>query len=168
MTEPTHEDEELLLDLLTGFLQPAAAAALEERLASEEPLRALHTRLQEEQTALERALTSNALEAPPADLSERVLAGFAASEAAPGPTVSVGRSGPQASGSRASGSPSFGEPRQAAPAGRWRALLIAASLLLGAFLTLQALTPDPPHEVLNRQVRTSELLALGIAPEGPQ
>ena len=148
MTEPTTRDEELLLDLLTGFLDPGEAAALEERLASDEPLAALRARLQEEQEALQEALAPRSFEAPPADLSERVLAGFAAREAAPSPGILMGRS--------------------RSPAGRGLALLAAASLIAGGLVALQALSPDRPREVMNRQVRTSELLALGIAPEAPQ
>lgn len=152
MTEPTRTDEEHLLDLLTGFLDPAEVSALEARLAQEEPLQALYQRLRQEQAVLNAALAQDVFEAPPADLSERVLAGFAASEAAPGPTVLVGRS------------------EQASPAtGRRWALLAAALFVVGGLLALRVQPdPDHPRAVMNRQVRTSELLALGLLPKAPQ
>jgi len=165
MTEPNPSsagDEELVLDYLTGFLEPAQASELEARLALEPELQALKERLGVEQDALEAALAPEGFEEAPAGLGDRVLAAFAASESAPtaagsgpqsvsGPRVLVGRSG------RSPG------------AGRRWALLAAALLVTGGLVALNAYPRgDRPQQVMSRQVRTSELLALGILPEAPQ
>ncbi len=172
MTEPNPSagprDEELLLDLLTGFLEPAQAAELEARLSVEPELQALRERLQGEQEVLQAALAPEGFEEVPAGLSDRVLAGFAASEHAPAAASPAG-AGPQSvSGPRVL----VGRSGRASGAGRRWALLAAALFVTGGLVALNALPraddPSHPKQVMNRQVRTSELLALGILPEAPQ
>lgn len=152
-------DEELLLDLLTGFLEPEAAAALEARLEAEPELRALHERLQVEQAVLDAALAPAAgYEEVPAGLGERVLA--ALPPQAPAGPQSVSGPPPPARGVLVG--------RRSSAGRRWA--LVAAALLVTGGLVALNLTPrvDHPQQVMNRQVRTSELLALGILPEAPQ
>jgi anti-sigma factor RsiW len=169
MTESTPSDEELLLDLLTGFLEPAAATELEARLEAEPELRALHERLQVEQSVLEAALGSeDAVEdyaEAPAGLSERVLAGIPAQEQAPAALA--------ASPNPVSGPPPSARGvlvgRRSSGVGRRWALLAAALLVTAGLVAVNAYPRvERPQQVMNRQVRTSELLALGILPEAPQ
>ena len=148
---PCELEEGQLLDYLQGDLGPTEHAVLTVRLAEEPGLAERLACLELERDLLQSALAprlEDELEPPPLYLAERILSALAQA--------------PQAS-------PTLEAPRvlrlARGRALRWAPLLAAAALLAGALLALQVTRPESPPQALKRQVRTSELLALGLLPE---
>ena len=148
--EPELAEEQLLLEYLSEALSPAAREVLAARLVAEPGLAERLALLEVEQEVLQSALgpdlehEGGLEDNPPAQLAERILSALAEA--------------PQTS------TPA---PLRLVPARglRWRPLLAAAALLTGALLALQLTRGESPHQTIRRQVRTSELLALGISTE---
>ena len=134
MTDSSHPNEEVLLDLVLETLPPAEEEQARAHLADCEACAAAHARVEEEQAALRRALgrTPKA----PAGLEQRVQAAVRAQ-----PLPVRARTGP-------------------------RLLLAAAVVLIAAGAWAYVNRPQlTPRQAMMKQVRSSELLALGLGGE---